>query len=256
MLSSGSSACIRVCARSHAGRASANLAVPALVIVTSFSRRSSPLRTAIQRASTSGRRLRVSVVSSSDVSPLRSPCRTWPGPREDVEQGVLGRAQADAAQLLVVEPADGSRRLTQGAAKAVGRGRVVVLRVHIRCICSELVVVKGRLRNRVKRPARRGARAADVESRCGAVVLGSAYLLPALSVAGASLASPCSVSTSRSSNRACRFPAPGFRTRLYSYSASHVRSRTVAATFVGAGIIPASGTGVDQGTASFHDPAP
>jgi hypothetical protein len=33
-------------------------------------------------------------------------------------------------------------------------------------------------------------RAAFVESRCGAVVLGSAYLLPALSVAGASLASP------------------------------------------------------------------
>ena len=32
--------------------------------------------------------------------------------------------------------------------------------------------------------------AAVVESRCGAVVLGSAYLLPALSVAGASLASP------------------------------------------------------------------
>ena len=32
--------------------------------------------------------------------------------------------------------------------------------------------------------------AAVVESRCGAVVLGSAYLLPALSVAGASLALP------------------------------------------------------------------
>ncbi len=30
----------------------------------------------------------------------------------------------------------------------------------------------------------------SVESRCGAVVLGLAYLLPALSVAGASLASP------------------------------------------------------------------
>ncbi len=29
-----------------------------------------------------------------------------------------------------------------------------------------------------------------VESRCDAVVIGSAYLLPALSVAGASLASP------------------------------------------------------------------
>src|SRR5260370_2888916 len=54
-----------------------------------------------------------------------------------------------------------------------------------------------------------------VESRCGAVVLGLAYRFPALSVAGASLASPCSVSTSRSSNRAGGFPAPGFRTRLY-----------------------------------------
>ena len=39
--------------------------------------------------------------------------------------------------------------------------------------------------------------------------LGGAYRLPALSVAGASLASPCSVSTSRSSNRACGFLAHG-----------------------------------------------
>jgi hypothetical protein len=39
--------------------------------------------------------------------------------------------------------------------------------------------------------------------------LGLAYLLPALSSAGASIASPCSVSTSRSSNPACGFPAPG-----------------------------------------------
>ena len=99
-------------------------------------------------------------------------------------------------------------------------------------------------------------RANVVESRCGAVVLGLAYLFPALSVAGASLASPCSVSTSRSSNRAGGFPAPGFRTRLYSYAASHVRPRTVAATFVGAGIIPASGADVGHGTVSFHDPAP
>ena len=33
---------------------------------------------------------------------------------------------------------------------------------------------------------------------------------PALSSAGASLALPCSVSTSRSSNRTCSFPASGF----------------------------------------------
>jgi len=39
--------------------------------------------------------------------------------------------------------------------------------------------------------------------------LGLAYLLPALSSAGASIASPCSVSTSRSSNRTCSFPASG-----------------------------------------------
>ena len=39
--------------------------------------------------------------------------------------------------------------------------------------------------------------------------LGNAYRFPALSSAGASLASPCSVSTSRSSNRTCGFPASG-----------------------------------------------
>jgi hypothetical protein len=43
--------------------------------------------------------------------------------------------------------------------------------------------------------------------------LGWAYLWPALSVAGASLALPCPVSTSRSSNRAGGFPAHGSRTR-------------------------------------------
>jgi len=39
--------------------------------------------------------------------------------------------------------------------------------------------------------------------------LGQAQPLPALSSAGVSLAWPCSVSTSRSSNRTCRFPASG-----------------------------------------------
>jgi hypothetical protein len=39
--------------------------------------------------------------------------------------------------------------------------------------------------------------------------LGRAYRFPALSSAGASLAPPCSVSTSRSSNRTCRSPASG-----------------------------------------------
>ncbi len=53
--------------------------------------------------------------------------------------------------------------------------------------------------------------------------LGWAYLLPSLSSDGASRAQPCSVSTSRSSNRTCGFPASGFRTRW-----SRVRSRKVA----------------------------
>src|ERR1700693_5359171 len=44
--------------------------------------------------------------------------------------------------------------------------------------------------------------------------LGALYLFPALSSAGASLSSPCSVSTSRSSNRTCGSPASGSRRRL------------------------------------------
>ena len=39
--------------------------------------------------------------------------------------------------------------------------------------------------------------------------LGDAYLFPALSSAGASIASPCSVATSRASSRTCSFPASG-----------------------------------------------
>ena len=39
--------------------------------------------------------------------------------------------------------------------------------------------------------------------------LEAAYLFPPLSSGGASIASPCSVSTSRSSNRTCGFPASG-----------------------------------------------
>jgi hypothetical protein len=44
--------------------------------------------------------------------------------------------------------------------------------------------------------------------------LGSAYLLPALSAAGASLSGPCSVSTSRSLSRTGLFQASGSRRRL------------------------------------------
>ncbi len=47
--------------------------------------------------------------------------------------------------------------------------------------------------------------------------LGMAYRLPALSSAGASLAMPCSVSTSRSSNRTGRSPASGSRTRNHAF---------------------------------------
>ena len=44
--------------------------------------------------------------------------------------------------------------------------------------------------------------------------LGAAYLFPPLSSGGASIASPCSVSTSRSSNRTCGFPASGSPTAI------------------------------------------
>ena len=44
--------------------------------------------------------------------------------------------------------------------------------------------------------------------------LGAAYLFPPLSSGGASIASPCSVSTSRSSNRTCGFPASGSPTAV------------------------------------------
>jgi hypothetical protein len=50
--------------------------------------------------------------------------------------------------------------------------------------------------------------------------LGQAQRFPALSAAGASLAWPCPVSTSRSSNRTCGFAASGSRTRT-----SRVRAR-------------------------------
>jgi len=57
--------------------------------------------------------------------------------------------------------------------------------------------------------------------------LGDAYLLPALSFAGASIASPYSVSTSRSSNRTCSFPASG------SPSESQAFAFSTASRFVG-----------------------
>jgi hypothetical protein len=48
--------------------------------------------------------------------------------------------------------------------------------------------------------------------------VGLAYPFPALSSAGASLASPCPVSTSRSSNRTCGFPASGSRWKHHDFA--------------------------------------
>ena len=53
--------------------------------------------------------------------------------------------------------------------------------------------------------------------------LGLAYLLPVLSGAGASIASPYPVSTSRSSNRTGPFQASGSRTRAHAFA--HGKSR-------------------------------
>ena len=60
--------------------------------------------------------------------------------------------------------------------------------------------------------------------------LGSAYLFPALSSAGASIASPCSVSTPRSSNRTGGFPASGSRTRTHAFAHGKLRVRPLRRT--------------------------
>ena len=52
--------------------------------------------------------------------------------------------------------------------------------------------------------------------------LGGACLFPPLSSVGASISPPCSVSTSRSSNRTGGFPASGSRTRFHAFA--HGRS--------------------------------
>jgi hypothetical protein len=51
--------------------------------------------------------------------------------------------------------------------------------------------------------------------------------LPALSGAGASLAAPCSVSTPRSSNRTCGFPASGFRSSTHAFAHGKLRGRAL-----------------------------
>src|SRR5271165_3049175 len=74
------------------------------------------------------------------------PLPDFAGPAEQLEQRVLGREEADAAQLLVIEPADGPRRLPQDIAQARGGGRFVSLGSHITCIRRQLAVVKGSAR--------------------------------------------------------------------------------------------------------------
>ena len=89
------------------------------------------------------------------------------------------------------------------------------------------------------------------------MALGLAYRFPALSVAGASLASPW-----------LRFHIPLIKpggpfsgTRLSDKALLHLllhtfAHETIAVTFAGAGRVPASGAGVGLGTGSCHFPAP
>src|SRR3982074_2373129 len=60
--------------------------------------------------------------------------------------------------------------------------------------------------------------------------LGLAYLFPALSAAGASLARPYSVSTSRSSNRICGLPASGSRRKVHDIAHGKLLVRLVRRT--------------------------
>ena len=72
------------------------------------------------------------------------------------------------------------------------------------------------------RPSRRAAPddcpSLSVKSRCGAVAVGPTYLFPPLSSGGALVVRPSLVSTSRSSNRTCRSPASGSRTRPHAFA--------------------------------------
>ena len=89
------------------------------------------------------------------------------------------------------------------------------------------------------------------------MAVGSAYLFPALSVAGASLASPW-----------LRFHIPLIKpggpfsgTRLSDKALRHMlphtfAHETIAATFVEAGIVPASGADIDREIGSCRYPAP
>jgi len=69
---------------------------------------------------------------------------------------------------------------------------------------------------------------------CGVEVwrggLGSAYPLPALSFAGASLTEPCSVSTPRSSTRTCATNASGSRRKGHVFAHGKLRVRSLSRT--------------------------
>ena len=60
--------------------------------------------------------------------------------------------------------------------------------------------------------------------------LGWACLFPALSFAGTSLSKPCSVSTSRSSNRTSAMNASGSRRKLHGFAHEKLRVRSVSRT--------------------------
>jgi hypothetical protein len=95
---------MRSWARSQAGRAWRSLAAPASVRRTSFSRRSSPVPMAPSRSRSGGGGY-VSASSRPATSGRRGPLPDLTRAAKVTRAGVLGRAQADAAQLLVVEPA-------------------------------------------------------------------------------------------------------------------------------------------------------
>ncbi len=55
---------------------------------------------------------------------------------EQLAQRLLGCAQADRAQLIVIKPADGPRRLSEGQAEASDVHRGSLFGAHNRCIRS------------------------------------------------------------------------------------------------------------------------
>ncbi len=140
-------------AHSHAGRALASWSFPAAVIETSRSRRSFPSRTATQPRSASGgsagQRRFVEHGQRPEI-PLTQLARTV----QQAQQRILGRPQANATQLLVVKPADGSRSPSQVVAKARSAGRGRFRTTHISCIHIQYADVKGGQKKASWKPGR------------------------------------------------------------------------------------------------------